>query len=292
MKANRSQNHGGASNPVQRQSELVFDRMSRYVGRLVTTAKTEDVHRFRTNSRRVEAVVDELAPESGNKKKLLKLLSKLRKKAGKVRDLDVEIAFLKELKIPDRQNHRAQLLAVLAEDQARRSKKLTQCLNADRVKKLRKRLRRAESEIMVNGIDPLKRAFGHLPKLSPAPPTEKMLHASRIAAKRARYLAELAADSSEAKILIAELKRAQDEIGRWHDVLKLTERAEGLFGGVRESSLVAALQNISRARFRRAGTALQVALKAISELQQKAASQPPPPKPTAEGVPAARSAAA
>jgi len=119
-----------------------------------------------------------------------------------------------------------------------------------------------------------------------------MLHASRIAAKRARYLAELAADSSEAKILIAELKRAQDEIGRWHDVLKLTERAERLFGGVRESSLVAALQNISRARFRRAGTALQVALKAISEPQQKATSQPPPPKPTAEGLPATRSAAA
>jgi CHAD domain-containing protein len=292
MKANRSQNSGGATNPVQRQSELVFDRMNRYVARLVKNAKTEDVHRFRTNSRRVEAVVDELAPESGNKKKLLKLLSRLRKKAGKVRDLDVEIAFLKELKIPDRQNHRAQLLEVLGGDQARRSKKLTRSLDADRVKKLRKRLRRAESEIVLNGIDPLKRAFVHLPKPSATPPTEKMLHASRIAAKRARYLAELAADSPDAKAVISELKRAQDEIGRWHDVLKLTERAEELFGGVGESSLVAALQNISRARFRRAGTALQVALKAISELQQKAASQPPPPKPAAESAPAARSAAA
>src|SRR5215469_5416234 len=133
MKANRSQNNGGATNPVQRQSELVFDRMSRYVGRLVKIAKAEDVHRFRTNSRRVEAVVDELAPESANKKKLLKLLSRLRKKAGKVRDLDVEIAFLKELKIPDRQNHKAQLLEMLAEDQARRSRKLTRSLQADRV---------------------------------------------------------------------------------------------------------------------------------------------------------------
>ena len=292
MRANRSQNNGGTSNPVQRQSELVFDRMSRYVGRLVKDPRAEDVHRFRTNSRRVEAVVDELAPESGNKKKLLKLLSRWRKKAGKVRDLDVEIAFLRELKIPDRQNHKAQLLEVLGEDQARRSKKLIRSLDAERVKTLRKRLRRAESEIVVNGIDPLKRAFGHLPKPSPVPPTEKMLHASRIAAKRARYLAELAADTSQARTFIAELKRAQDEIGRWHDVLKLTERAEALFGGVRESSLVAALQNISRARFRRAGTALQVALTAISELQQKPASQPPLPKPSAEGVPAARTAAA
>src|SRR5262249_56774316 len=134
------------SNGGQGQSELVFERMSRYIGGVVKNAKTEDVHRFRTNSRRLEAVVDELAPESGNKKKLLKLLSRLRKKAGKVRDLDVEIAFLKELKIPDRQNHRAQLLEVLGEDQARRSKKLTRSLDVDRVKKLRKRLRRAESQ--------------------------------------------------------------------------------------------------------------------------------------------------
>src|SRR5579864_5487238 len=92
---------------VQHQSDLVFDRMNRYIGRLAKEAKSADVHRFRTNSRRVEALVGELVPESSNKKKLLKLLAKLRKKAGKVRDLDVQIAFLKELKIPDRHNHRA-----------------------------------------------------------------------------------------------------------------------------------------------------------------------------------------
>jgi CHAD domain-containing protein len=286
----RSHNEHAAANPIQHQTDLVFTRMSRYVGRLAKDAKPENVHRFRTNSRRLEALVDELAPENGNSKKLLKQLSKLRKRAGKVRDLDVQIAFLKELKIPDRQNHRAQLLDMLVEEQARRSKKLTKKFDVEKVKRLRKRLRKTEAAVTVDGIDPLKLALSRLPKPSATPATQKMLHAARIAAKRARYLAELAADSPDAKIFVAELKKAQDEIGHWHDVLKLSERAERLFGGVHDSPLVAALANISRARFRRAANGLHEALKTISDSQPKA---PEPPKPKAsESAAVAKGAAA
>jgi CHAD domain-containing protein len=291
MRANGIEDSGTSENPVQHQSELVFNRMNRYIRRLAKDAKANDVHRFRTNSRRVEALVDELAPENSNTKKLLKVLSKLRKKAGKVRDLDVQIAFLKQLKIPDRHNHRAQLLEALQEEQVRRSKKLTKSFDNAKMDVLRKRLLRAKSDIKLDGIDPLKLAFNRLPKLATTPTTEKMLHACRIVAKRARYLAELAGDASEAKTVIAELKRAQDEIGRWHDVLKLSERAERLFGAAHDSSLVAALQNISRASFRRAANTLQAALKAIAE-GQKGAAHPPAKTPAAEAVPAARSAAA
>jgi len=98
------------------------------------------------------------------------------------------------------------------------------------------------------------------------------LHAFRIAAKHARYLAELSPDSSEAKAFVEELKRAQDEVGEWHDVLKLQQRAERLFGTVRDSALVAALQNISRARFRRAVNAMTTAVASLSEPQTAAAS--------------------
>jgi CHAD domain-containing protein len=291
MRVNGSSDNGIPTS-VQHESKLVFERMSRYLGRLAKEAKSADVHRFRTNSRRVETLVSELAPQTSNKKKLLKLLAKLRKRAGKVRDLDVQIVFLKELKIPDRQNHRAQLLEALAEEQARRSKKLKKYFDSETVKQLRKRLRRAQSEVTLDGIDPLKLAFNHLPKLPSTAPTEKTLHACRIAAKRARYLAELVPDSPEAKIFLTELKRAQDEIGQWHDVLKLTERAEGLFGGVRDSALVSALQNVSHARFRRAGSALHSALRAISGLQQGAPPQPGTRKSDAEPAVTAQGVAA
>jgi CHAD domain-containing protein len=253
---------------VNQQVRLVFDRMNRQIGRVAKDKKPENVHRFRTNSRRVEVLVDQLSAENGNKRKLLNRLSKLRRKAGKVRDLDVQIAFLKELKVPDRQNHRAQLLNALAKEQERRSKRLGKSFDAEDVQKLRKRLRKAQQEMSLNRIDPLKLAFNHLPNPGNAPLTEKGLHACRISAKHARYLAELDSESPTAKNFVAELKKAQDEIGHWHDVLKLTERAEKLFGGVRQSSLVSALQNIGRARFRRASSVLQTALRTVSELEQ------------------------
>jgi CHAD domain-containing protein len=102
--------------------------------------------------------------------------------------------------------------------------------------------------------------------------TEKMLHACRIAAKHARYLAELATGSAKAKAFVEELKRAQDEVGEWHDVLKLQQRAASLFGTVHDSALVAALQNISRARFRRAVNAMTAAIKSASSPQSTAMS--------------------
>jgi len=251
---------------IHQQVGLVFDRMNRQITRVTKDRTPGNVHRLRTNSRRVEVLVAELSPESGNKRKLLKRLSKLRGKAGKVRDLDVQIAFLKELKVPDRQNHRAQLFDALIKDQERRSKRLAKSFDGEELRKLRKRLRKAEAETNLTGVDPLKLAFARLPKPGQVTLTEKVLHACRISAKHARYLAELDAESPSAKRFVEELKKAQDDIGHWHDVLKLTERGEKLFGGVRQSSLVSALQNITRARFRRASSALQAALKAVTAI--------------------------
>lgn len=268
MRPNGSLKEGRRVTPAEQQIGTVFARMHHYLGQLSKDRKAENVHRFRTNSRRVEALVADLAPEGRNKRKLLKLLSKLRKKAGRVRDLDVQIAFLKELKFPDRQSHRAQLLQALVEEQARRSKKLGKHFDRERIRQLRKRLERIEPHLALNGIDPLRLAIKGLPQPGAMPLSEKTLHGYRIAAKHARYVAELALDSPRAETFIAELKQAQDEIGQWHDMLKLTERAQELFGGIRDSALVSMLQNITRARFKRAGMALVTALKAISELDQ------------------------
>jgi CHAD domain-containing protein len=266
MRTADSKNMGSADR-IHKQVGLVFDRMNRQITRAAKDSTPANVHRLRTNSRRVEVLVSELSPESGNKRKLLKRLAKLRGKAGKVRDLDVQIAFLKELKIPDRQNHRAQLFDALNKDQERQSKRLAKTFDSEQLRKLRKRLRKAEADINLTGVDPLRLAFARLPKPGQVTLTEKVLHACRISAKHARYLAELSPESPTAKRFVEELKKAQDDIGHWHDVLKLTERAEKLFGGVRQSSLVSALQNITRARFRRASNALQAALKAVTAIE-------------------------
>lgn len=281
--------HRALATAPEKESWKIFARMSRYLDRLSKNADIKNVHRFRTNSRRVEALVSELAAESRNCRKLLKQLSKLRKEAGKLRDVDVQLAFLKKLTMPDRQNHRAELMERLREEQAVRSRKLAKNFTTVRVKKIRKRLDRTKMEMRFDGIDPLQLAFLRLPKTQAAALNEQALHRCRIAAKQARYLAELARESPDAKAFIDQLKRAQDEIGHWHDVLKLQKRAEKLFGGVRDSALVSVLQNITRARFRRATSALLTALAGIDELRQSEAA----PKPVkAENLAAKATAAA
>jgi CHAD domain-containing protein len=268
-----------AVSPFEKQSRLVFQRMGRQIGKLVKSASIDNVHKFRTNSRRIEALVSELAPENGNRKKLLKLLSKLRKKAGKVRDLDVQIAFLKELNVPDRHNQKAQLLEWLDSEQTRRKKKLEKAFDSETAAELRKRLQRVQSEMPLDEIDPLRLAHKRLPDPGTTPLSEKMLHSCRIEAKKARYLAELAPESAESKHFVDELKKAQDAIGEWHDIMKLKEHAERLFGGVSHSALVSVLQNIGRAKFRRATNALVTAISEISKAQ-KAPESVAPRKPS------------
>jgi len=265
MHANESSNSHLNVSVSQNQGRLVFDRMNRYIGRISKNLTPENVHHFRTNSRRVEAVIDTLAPESRNKKRAIKLVAKLRKRAGKMRDIDVQIALLKDLKVPDRQNHRAQLLELLDEEHDRQTRKLSKAADAPALRELRKRLRREQQAIKFDGIDPLRLAVRALPRVGQSPLTEKTLHAFRIGAKHARYLAELAGENPEAKTFVDELKRAQDAAGEWHDALKLKEQAEKRFGSASESALVSVLQNISRARFRSASQALTSAVTALSQ---------------------------
>ena len=56
----------------------------------------------------------------------------------------------------------------------------------------------------------------------------------------------------------------QDGIGDWHDWLQLTAHAEKLFGGVQDSSLVAQLRNVTRAKYREAVRVLGVTRAALS----------------------------
>ena len=244
--------------------------MNRYIGRLAKDPTPENVHHFRTNSRRVEALIDTFAPETRNKKKALKLIAKLRKRAGKVRDIDVQISLLKGLKVPDRQSHRARLLELLDEERARHTRKLSKTADASTLRELRKRLRREQESIQFDGINPLHLAISALPTIDPSSLTEKNLHDFRIGAKRARYLAELAGENPGAKAFVDELKRAQNSAGDWHDALKLKERAEKQFGSASESALVSVLQNISRARFRSAGQSLMSAVASLSKPEQSA----------------------
>ncbi len=233
-----------------------FRKLARQIPKLAGKLAPENVHKFRTSSRRVEVLVADLAVNrTGHDKKLLKLLGRLRKKAGRVRDIDVQSLALRSLKIPQEPGRKSQLMRTLAEERARLEKKLANSLDKKTVAEVRKRLKRTAASLEIpNKADPLSRARQKLNELEAdqGAVTEKTLHQFRIVGKRARYVAELAGKDAEATRLIALLNHMQDVIGDWHDWVQLANRAEKLFGGVQDSALVSALRNITRAKFRQA----------------------------------------
>ena len=233
---------------------LTFQRLGRMLSKLAAKPEPASVHRFRTNSRRLEALLEELSETlTRNDKKLLKSLARLRKKAGHVRDLDVQIGALENLKIPQEPARKSQLMRMLAEERTKREKKLAKALDPETLRELRRRLRRSEAESHIpENTDPAMIATRLFTGSVPAgvPLSENTLHQYRMSGKRARYVAEMAGDNPAAQAIVAQLKHLQDAVGEWHDWLQLSQRAEKLFAEVPNSALVAALRNVRRAKFR------------------------------------------
>jgi CHAD domain-containing protein len=236
----------------QTQCRIVIEKLDRQLLRVAKKFDPSSVHKVRTYSRRVESLLGHLLAEPNrNHKKLLKLLGKLRKRAGRVRDLDVQMSNLRSLKIAREAGQKSQLQRALAQERGKQARELDRSLDRERLRELRKRLKRAADDLKFpEGTQPLGVTMRELSRLDQGPLTEKTLHQYRIAGKRARYVAEFAGKDPEAERLVEKLKRMQDVIGDWHDWLKLAQRAQELFGGVRDSALVSALQNLTRAKFR------------------------------------------
>jgi CHAD domain-containing protein len=274
-----------------KRGRLAFQRLGRELSKVSRRPAPESVHKFRTNSRRVEALLSEVAPDlNRNNRKLIKLLSRLRKKAGRVRDLDVEIASLRSLKVPEGNGHKSQLVDALVQERAKREQKLVKAFNREAADEVRKRLKRAAGEIAIpKSTEPLILTLGKLAKLGRdhVPLTEKTLHQYRIIGKRARYIAELADHDAEAKRIVDQLKHMQDVIGDWHDWLKLTERAEAIFGGVRDSALVAMVRNVTQAKFRQSVDAVAETRAAFSAKKSESgpAAVTPDRKPSTRSAP-------
>jgi CHAD domain-containing protein len=239
----------------------LFRKAERDLLKLASSQDPEPVHGFRTTARRVQTLLEEFVPDRNrNEKKLLKLLGRIRKRAGKVRDLDAQLAALRTLKIPQEPRRKTQLTHNLIELRAKHEKQLRKALSKDDIRDLRKRLKRTSKEIeFQSNLDPLLAARQMLAQVdrSKEPLPEDVLHRYRVLAKRARYVAELAPKSADATEFIAEMKRLQDVIGDWHDWLSLTQTASAHLGTVQHSSLVAALRNITGGKFRRAAAVLQ-----------------------------------
>jgi CHAD domain-containing protein len=262
---------------------FVFEKVGRDLLKLSSRSQPEDVHNFRTTTRRLQTLFEELVSDrTRNQKKLLKLLDGIRKRAGKVRNVDVQLAALRSLKVAQEPRRKTQLMNQLIELRAKHERKLRSILTKQLIREIEKRLKRAAKDVRLNSkCDPLMIAremlaqavrAATLPGAVPsraASLSQRGLHQCRITIKRARYAAEFAPTTTEAAQLVTQLKRLQDAIGNWHDWQALTNSATGQLGDIHQSSLVAELHNVTGGKLRSAVTALSAS--AAIQMPTKAA---------------------
>lgn len=245
--------------PDRERTKLVFRKTERALSRLSSEQTPEAVHGFRTSARRLQILLEEIvANRDGKQKKLLKVLNRIRRRAGQVRDVDVQLAALRSLKVPLEPRRKTQLTQQLLELRVKHDKRLCRLLTKKDIVAVKHRLAKAMRGVKSGaGVDPIQVAREMLNSVKvSAKLNDDDLHRYRIAVKRARYAAEFASKSPEAADLILALKRLQDALGQWHDWSSLTQTATRHLGEVDQSSLVAALHNLTRGKLRYAVSAL------------------------------------
>lgn len=277
---------------------MLCRRLSRLLNQVADKPQPDAVHQFRTTARRIEALLEALSPDPDkNQRRLTKRVVKLRRRAGRVRDIDVQMAALRSLKIGRDAQRKDRLMQALADLRSKREKRLVSALDKETIREVRKRLRKAAKSLSLFAepaamdgaldaaapFDPVAtslRMFVRVARAQGAPLREDNLHAYRLETKHVRYVAEMAGEDQTAQKIVAELKRMQDTIGEWHDWLVLTQRAQEVLAPAPESPLIAALQNVTRAKFREAISVCTDARKNLLEVARAVL----PPRKTATGV--------
>ncbi len=213
--------------------------------------KEKSVHRLRTTTRRIEgqlAMLD-LIPGIPEHEKLAvearRSLRKLRRSAGEVRDIDVQLALIEE-SVPqdaDRQlrSDARKLTASLERDRARSAKKLGKILKrrqAELALTLESLLESLEPNedlaLTATRLTSLTQAWFR--KNAPPEPSEGAddpdhLHAIRKVAKLARYIAENGPQAAKTpRRLARSFEDLQQSGGEWHDWLVLADLAEDRLG--------------------------------------------------------------
>jgi CHAD domain-containing protein len=245
---------------LEKRSERLHGGLSSTLARLAHEIAPKRVHRLRTTIRRIESLIAFAEPEMGKKQeKALEQLAVLRKRAGRVRDLDVQLGLLGAIgntsTAPDRK--------LLSDVLKRKRGKQIERLNGVVAKSKEQRFRplfdalRAQSaaapKLLDESAEPLERAKRTITELatefaSPARGKAGALHEIRIRLKKTRYLAELGEESAEQKEFLAMMKSVQDSLGAWHDWEELAKAAEKEFGDRMNCPLLVEVRALFAAR--------------------------------------------
>jgi CHAD domain-containing protein len=230
-------------------------------------AGKQDVHLLRTTIRRLEVRL------GNTSSKVAKALKDLRKKAGRVRDIDVHLGLLKSPLLPESSANRdcasavqEELRKILKAKRERHLDSLREALAAAAPLLQARLLVLAASSTL--GVSSSARdahrqasqARDHFLQWTRSVPEEDdKLHELRIRTKKLRYSLEPLEAFPECVELAAKLKQVQDAIGRWHDWATLSQLAQHELHSCEAEPLCAALSRRSVSQYRRARRAAESA---------------------------------
>lgn len=255
-------------------TENLFQKLEKVTRQMSSRAAPEAVHQLRTTVRRIETLISTHSlTEHQSITKLAKQLATLRRRAGKVRDLDVQLTALRSIRLDGGGRDKTVLARHLTTVRSKREKKLLGTLQDEIDGGLRKRMQRgvkllekqSEAAPQKDFTADALRKFQELAESYP-PLTEENLHPFRMECKRIRYLSEMSGETREAVRVVAALKHIQDAIGEWHDWLTLTEAADEVLANP-ASPLLAALRANRRYKFNEA-------LRAVADVKRQLLSKP------------------
>ncbi len=228
-----------------------------------------EVHKLRTTTRRVEAIVSVLAQLEGKEsRRLLKSIEPVRKAAGGVREMDVMISNARKLARQSTGDSLAKLVDQLQIARLQNSAELRRAIAKRRdpvrnnlkeyIKLVRAELARAKRTASTKGsaendgihtaaINVL-RELGEWPTLK-----AENIHEFRLKVKMLRYILQLSADANPR--LGDALGDVQRRIGDWHDWHQLHEIAREILNQERDDLLLARISQTTTRRFGHALTA-------------------------------------
>lgn len=250
---------------LRKRIKLLTTDLQKSVARLEQDVSARDVHRLRTTVRRLESLIGFARPEVGRKQqKALDELKSLRKRAGKVRDLDIQMELLGAIGNGSTASDRRAMTDYLEARRHRQAVRLLWEVRDLDHQKLFPRLEKIVEKVEATALDgsaPLDEARSALSEIAGKAPARMALkaarlHELRISLKRVRYTAELAEDSEAKQQLIDELKPVQDAIGEWHDWETLLATAEKQFRGRVNCPLIVEIRALFSSRFSSATSAV------------------------------------
>jgi CHAD domain-containing protein len=252
---------------LQKRITALAADLQKTVFKLERDVSSKDVHRLRTTIRRLESLIRYANPEVSHKQqKAIEELASLRKRAGKVRDLDIQIGLLGAIANGSTGKDRRMIADYLKMKRQRQAIRLTSDVRDLEYKKLFLRLEKISEKSIIATPDqhenaPMDRARSELIQLARKTSLhstlkDRKLHGLRISLKRIRYTAELAEESEDQRQMLEELKPVQDALGEWHDWETLVRTAEKQFKGRINCPLLVEMRSLLSARFSSATSAV------------------------------------